>query len=118
MNTHKLWNLVLTGVILALPLQSVHAGLISTEQVGADSKIQADREKIRTFMSRNDAVQRLTALGIKPDVARQRVDALTDDEVIRIAGKIDTLPAAGDLGKLDSRLVILIVAIVAILLII
>ena len=119
MNTRTagIWNLILIAVIFAVPFQPAQAGMISTEQVALDAKIHADREKIRAFVSRADAERGLKALGVKPELAKQRVDALTDQEVVTIAGKIDTPPAGGNIGNLDSRLLVLLAAIIAIVLI-
>ncbi|OGA39174.1 MAG: hypothetical protein A3G24_18820 [Betaproteobacteria bacterium RIFCSPLOWO2_12_FULL_62_13] len=114
----KLRNSVLSAAIaavFALPLQSAQAELVSTEQVMSDTKVQTDREKIRAFMNRADAERNLMALGIEPELAKQRVDALTDAEVVTIAGKIDTLPAGGALTNTELILILLIAILVAIL---
>ena len=81
---------------------------------GSASRVQADREKVRVFMNRADAERSLKALGVQPELARQRVDALSDEEVVRIAGTIDTLPAGGNLGQTDL-IIILLVAILVVL---
>lgn len=119
MNTFacKLRHAVLIAIVYGFLAPTAQAGLVPTEQVSADAKVQADREKIRAFMNRADAQQSLQAMGVEPESAKQRVDALTDAEVETIAGKIDALPAGGNLGNIDSKLLVLIVAIVAIVLI-
>jgi Family of unknown function (DUF6627) len=111
-------NFVLIAALCGFLLPSANAELISTDQVASAAKIRADREKIRAFVNRAAAQQSLQAMGVKPESAKQRVDALTDEEVETIAGKIDALPAGGNLSNMDSRLLIVIVAIVAIVLII
>ncbi len=114
----KFRNSIMSAAIaaaFALPLQSAQAELVSTEQVASDVKVQADREKVRAFLSRADAQRSLVALGVEPELAKQRVDALTDAEVVTIAGKIDTLPAGGALTNTELILIVLIAILVAIL---
>lgn len=112
----KLRTSLLFAAALALPTQSALADMVSTDRVASDAAIQADREKIRAFMSRADAERSLKALGVDAASAKARVDALTDAEVIRLADKIDTLPAGGDLGKNDIVIILLIAILVALIL--
>jgi len=109
-------GLLLTAALATLPVPQARAGLISTDEVASTSRAQADRDKVRTFLNRADAEKGLQALGVKPELAKQRVDALTDAEVATIAGKIDALPAGGSLGHTDI-IIILLVAILVVLVI-
>lgn len=114
----KLRNPILAAAVaaaFALPFQSAQADVISTDQVASDSKAQADREKVKAFLSRADAERNLIAMGVAPDTAKQRVDALSDAEVASLAGKIDTLPAGGALSNTELILIVLIVILIAIL---
>lgn len=80
--------------MLWLSFQSANAAIVPTDQaLAAPAQAQADRQRVHDFVSRADVAQQLQALGIRADIAKQRVDALTDEEVQRIAGKLDTLPA-------------------------
>ena len=112
----KLRNSLLFAAALALSTQSALAEMVSTDQLASDAAIRADREKIRAFMSRADAERGLKALGVDATSAKERVDALTDAEVIRLADKIDTLPAGGDLGKNDIIIILLVAILVALIL--
>jgi hypothetical protein len=51
-------------------------------------------------------------MGVAPEEARQRVDAMTPEEVQVVAGKMDTLAAGGALSSTDWIIVLLIVIIV------
>ena len=111
----KLRNSLLFAAALALPTQSALADLVSTDQLVSDATIQVDRDKIRAFMSRADAERSLKALGVDPESAKQRVDALTDAEVVSLAGKIDTLPAGGNLSTNDIIIILLVAILVALI---
>lgn len=111
----RVWSSILFAVALAIPFQPARAELIATDQVASAAQVQADREKIRAFLNRADAERSLVALGVKPELAKQRVDALTDAEVVSLAGKIDTLPAGGYLSNTDVIIILLVAILVALL---
>ncbi len=114
----KLRIAILSFILLGALAEFAHAEMVSTGELTAAAKIRADRDKIKVFLSRANAAQTLQAMGVEPQAAKQRVDALTDEEVETIAGKIDELPAGGALSGSDTRLLILIIAILAIVLIV
>ncbi len=91
-----LCNLLIVSMIL-LPF-AAQAGLISTDQAIASAANQANVDKVQEFLARADVAKQFEALGLNAGTARDRVNAMTPDEINRIAGKIDTLPA----GATDS----------------
>jgi hypothetical protein len=72
---------------------STQAGMIGTDQVVAGATGQANVDKVRDFVSRTDVVKQFEALGLTATTAQDRVNAMTQEEINRIAGQIDTLPA-------------------------
>ena len=81
---------------VSMPLGAVQAALVSTDQVVEKSQIEADRMRIAALMTREDVQRQLTAQGVDPDEALARITALSDAEVRRIAGRIDSMPAGQD----------------------
>jgi hypothetical protein len=77
---------------------SAHSGMVGTDQVVASAQDQLNRDKVAAFVSRSDVASQFEALGLSASSALERVDAMTQDEVNRIAGKIDQLPAGADSG--------------------
>jgi hypothetical protein len=75
---------------------SIHAGMVGTDQVVASAQDQLNRDKVASFVSRSDVASQFEAFGLSAATAKQRVDAMTQEEVNRIAGKIDALPAGAD----------------------
>lgn len=106
------WKTVLVVIAFAFVSVPASAEIVSTEEVLAGS----DREKVRAFLDREGVEDRLKALGVAPELARKRVDAMTDEEVLLVAGRIDTLAAGGALDKTDWILILLIVILVLVLL--
>jgi hypothetical protein len=95
---------------------TAQAGLIATDEVATQTTAQLSndsaREKVRDFVARADVQQQLQQHGLTAQVAKDRIDALTDAEVQQIAGKIDTLPAGASAGGAATvALVFLLVAV-------
>jgi len=89
------------------PYHLAQAGMIATDQVVASTS-QADRAAVASFVSRADVASQLQSFGIDPSTAKDRVAAMTDEEVRTIAGRIDAMPA----GANGAGLVIVILLIV------
>ena len=65
------------------------------------------------FLGREDVRAQLKALGVSPDEAEARVAALSDAEIKRIAGHIDSLPAGqGAVGAIVGAAVLIFVLLV------
>lgn len=102
--------LIASVLSLGLPLQSTHAGVVGTDRVAASAQSQSERERIRAFLDREDVRKELQNQGVDANTAKARVDALTDEEVQKVAGRLDKMPAGGDvIGILFTIFVILLV---------
>ena len=84
--------LVVSIAGLGLPLPA-HAGMVGTDAVVAS----AERDRIVTFLEREDVRQQLQAQGLSPADVKARVAALTDEEAAQLAGQVENLPAGGDI---------------------
>ena len=93
--------------VMALPFQGVQAGMIGTDQVNSAASVQTDRSVVLNYLSRSQTVNELQALGLDPQTAKDRVTAMTDDEVGTLAGQISAAPAGGDAGAVVLLAVII-----------
>ncbi|MEK7231911.1 MAG: PA2779 family protein [Pseudomonadota bacterium] len=89
---YKLISQILIASMILLPF-SAQAGVIGTDQAVASAQDLANRAKVNDFLSRGDVIKKFEALGLNAATAQERVNAMTQEEINRIAGKIDTLPA-------------------------
>ena len=92
---YKVIAQVLIVTMVWMPF-TAQAGMIGTDQVVASAQDQLNRDKVINFMSRGDVVKQFEALGLSASTAKQRVDAMTQDEISRLAGKIDSMPVGAD----------------------
>jgi hypothetical protein len=90
--------------------QTVQAAMIGTEQVHAADNAAQNRARVAAALDRPDVARQLEAMGVSRTDAQARVAALTDEEAASLAGKVDSLPAGGDvLGVLVFIFVLLLV---------
>ena len=95
--------------MLALSFQTANAGMIGAEQAAAAGAAQVDRGMVLSYLSRAETAAQLQAQGIDPTAARERVAAMTDEEVRTMAQDMQTAPA-GALSTAGWLAVILIAA--------
>ncbi len=92
-------TLILSTTLLGLPL-SAQAAIVSTADSLTTPAAAPNRERVNAFLSRADVRQALEKQGVNADSAVQRVAAMSDAEVAQIAGRIDQVPAGGDVLSL------------------
>ncbi|MCY7309120.1 MAG: PA2779 family protein, partial [Rhodoferax sp.] len=87
---------ILILAMLSLSFQTVSAGMIGTDQAAVAAAVQSDRAVILGALSRSDVSSQLQAQGLDPAVARDRVAAMTDEEVRTLASGITAAPAGAN----------------------
>jgi hypothetical protein len=106
-------RLLIAAVLsLSVPLQSTYAAMVATDQATPSIQSQSERGRINTFLDRQDVRTEMQAQGIDANATKARVAALTDEEVHKIAGNMDKLPAGGDGGVLEILLTIFVVLLI------
>jgi hypothetical protein len=83
-------------VLISVPYQPVLAAMISTDEMVSSQRAAEAREYINAVLARQEIQDALINKGIDPAEAQARIDSLTDTEVIRLADRIDSVPAGGD----------------------
>jgi len=101
---------ILSMLAMGLPMQSAFAGMVDTDQAVSHELAGQDRARIKSFIDREDVLAQLQQQGVTAGEAKARVNALTDEEAHKIAGKLDQLPAGGDIiGVLFTVFIILLI---------
>jgi len=88
-------------VILALSAFTIisapaHAVMINTADILKQKQQDLTRERLHMLLDRSEVRKHLETWGVNPEEAKARVDSLTDQEIAKIAARIDQLPAGGD----------------------
>ena len=95
--------------MLSASFQVANAGIIGTDQAAAAAAVQADRAVVLEALNRTEVTSQMQAQGLDPAVARDRVAAMTDEEVRTLAGSINSAPAGASSGWAVAVIVVLIV---------
>ena len=93
-----------------IPYQVAQAGMIGTEQV-VGSTSQADRAAVLAVINRSDVSGQLQSMGLDPATAKDRVAAMTDQEVRTLAGNLNALPAGASNHGAAVVLVLIIIGV-------
>ena len=80
--------------LLALSFHTAQAGLIGADQA-AEGTASADRALVLGSLDRAEVAAQLQAAGVDPLAARERIKAMSDQEVHALAQDIQAAPAGG-----------------------
>lgn len=101
---------VLAMVFLAASLAApAQAALLSTEDLLADAQRQELRATVMTDLARAEVQDQLMAWGVSAEQAVERLDHLSDAELLAFAAQVEDLPAGGIAGALGIVFVVLLV---------
>ena len=95
------WIVLAFGLAAALLMPHAHAGLITTEDL--------ERQRVKAMLERPELTQALEQAGIKAQEAKARVDAMSDDEVLQLAGRLDSALAGAQRVTNEQLLLVIII---------
>lgn len=101
---------IVSMLSMSIWIPGAQASMVSGEQVIASQSAQHDRERLRSMFERADVREQMLARGVDASSAQVRIDALTDSEVASITGKLDSLPAGGDV--IDALIFVFLVLLI------
>ena len=81
---------------LSTVVMPAQAGVISTQQALSAEMRAAKETQVRSSLARDDVRQAMQRLGVDPADADARIASLSDAELVRMQGELDSLPAGGD----------------------
>jgi hypothetical protein len=88
--------LVFTFIGLTVEGARVQAALVGTAQILKQNHQNVDRDRLRAILVRSEVRAQLEAWGVDSQIAKARIDSLTNEEVADIVDRLDQLPAGGD----------------------
>ncbi len=108
------YALVLLALTLGVQAPAIRAEMVGTDALATQTQAERDRAKVQSFIDRANVKERLQAMGVSGVLAKDRVAALSDQEVHALAQRIDSMPAGGNLSNMDIVIILLIAILVAI----
>lgn len=109
-------HLVITSITAAMLIVSplARAEIVDTQDLATQSQTEQDRAKVQSFVERATVKEKLEAMGVAGLLAKDRVAALSEQEVHALAERIDAMPAGGSLSQMDMVVILLIAILVAV----
>jgi hypothetical protein len=86
---------IFSFVTMTVCFSSVQARMVSTAQILKPSQQDSGRERLNAFLEREDVTKQLEVWGLDKEMAKARVNTLTDEEVSQMTQQLDQLPAGG-----------------------
>ena len=108
----KFFSKVLICSMLCLPMSQASAAMVGTEQVVAQAQSQFNRDKLLNLISRADVAQHMQSMGVSHENASARVNALTDEEVQQVSGKLESLPVGAASGWAWAAAVVIVAVLI------
>ena len=82
--------------VFVLQTGQAQAGLVATDTVFQDAQIIATaQQNVLALLNEQSVIDELTAMGVEPASVKQRVANLTDEELLELQNKLESLPAGG-----------------------
>lgn len=96
--------------LLGGQLTPAYASMVGTTTVLQQAQQQVDRTELLGMFDRDAVLAQLVELGVDPVAAKERVAALTDEEIGQLNQRLAEMPAGGDaLGIVLAVFIILII---------
>jgi hypothetical protein len=108
--------LTVLGLATAILMPRAYADMIPTPQGDQRAQLTDDRASVKAMLERPEVVREMQKMGIPPEKAAARVDAMTDVEVSQLAGRLNALPAGGAISTEEWLLIIVVILLIIIIL--
>lgn len=96
--------------LLGGQLTPAYASMVGTTTVLQQAQQQIDRTELLGMFDRDAVLAQLVEFGVDPVAAKERVAALTDEEIGQLNQRLAEMPAGGDaLGIVLAVFIILII---------
>jgi hypothetical protein len=102
-----LWYLVFAMFVIGM-VPRVEAGFVASEPVGSSITRGADLERIRTVLELKAVHQRLQDIGFTAEEIAVRLADMSDEQIHRLAQRLDEMQVGGDGGVIIGVIVVLL----------
>lgn len=105
--TGVLTAVLVAGVFMQSPAVAAPSGMVSTQQLAQDSRVDQQRAQLSAFLNRAEVQSQLEARGVDVADAAARVASLSASELAALSAQIDVLPAGE--GALETLVFVLVI---------
>jgi hypothetical protein len=106
---NKFLKASLVSSMLIFSLGQATAGVYSSDQVIAKQQHQYNKHQVLSMVDNAEVQNKLVALGVNPDDAKQRIENMTNEELEALNSHLNDMPAGGIVGVVVTVLVVVAV---------
>lgn len=90
--------------------QAALAGIVSTEELVDEQLVLAEKQRLIQLFASEQVQSQLVAMGVDAADARQRLDNMTDEEVLEFSARMDEMQAgSGVIGAVVFVFLVLLI---------
>lgn len=90
--------------------QTVLAGIVTTEDLVDEQLVLSEKQRLMQLFGSEKVQEQLIAMGVSPSDAKQRLENMTDAEILEFSAKMDEMNAgSGVVGALVFVFLVLLV---------
>lgn len=106
-STGVLTAAMVMGVFMQSTAVAAPAGMVSTQQLAQESRVDQQRAQVSAFLNRAEVQAQLEARGVDAADAAARISGLNASELASLSSQIDALPAGE--GALETLVFVLVI---------
>ncbi len=100
--------------LVSMNIAPLQASMVDSDQLISQSQMQMSKQEILTQLDRQHVQDKLLAMGVNIDDAKQRIDQMTQQELAQVAQDIENMPAGsgGVVGPIVGALLVVFIVLV------
>lgn len=100
--------------LVSMNIAPLQAAMVDNDQLISQSQMQMSKQEILTQLDRQHVQDKLLAMGVNIDDAKQRIDQMTQQELAQVAQDIENMPAGsgGVVGPIVGALLVVFIVLV------
>lgn len=100
--------------LFSMNIAPLQAAMVDNDQLISQSQMQMSKQEILSQLDRQDVQDKLIAMGVNVDDAKQRIDQMTQQELAQVAQDIENMPAGsgGVVGPIVGALLVIFIVLV------
>ncbi|MBD3634964.1 MAG: PA2779 family protein [Methylophaga sp.] len=100
--------------LFSMNIAPLQAAMVDNDRLISQSQMQMSKQEILTQLDRQHVQDKLLAMGVNIDDAKQRIDQMTQQELAQVAQDIENMPAGsgGVVGPIVGALLVVFIVLV------
>ncbi|MCC5809833.1 MAG: PA2779 family protein [Ectothiorhodospiraceae bacterium] len=94
-------------LLTSLALPAAQTGMIGTHDYAASEELDQQRAEVIAMLQQEEVRAQLERWGVDPEMAEQRAQSLTADELAELSDRMEQMPAGAGVGSVVGAVVLI-----------